>query len=63
MGDHKLYIKIKLVGEEDEATIDWCVNWSQYKAEELYKELVIKALKLRLDVDDKRYLFYGDGDV
>ena len=62
MGDHKLHVKITIVGEEDEATVHWCVNWSRDKPEELYKLLVIEAQKLGLDVDDKRYLFRGECD-
>ena len=62
MGDHRLDVKIHLVGMGGEvAKIDWWVNWWPDKPELLYGELVQKARKIGLDVDDKTYLM-SDGD-
>ena len=61
MGDHRLNVKITLTGLDCEvAEIDWWVNWWPDKPEILYKELVEKARKVGLDVDDKTYLFDRD---
>ena len=61
MGDHRLNVKITLTGLDSEvAEIDWWVNWCPDKPEILYKELVEKARKVGLDVDDKTYLFNRD---
>lgn len=62
MGDHRLNVKISLVGRNGEvAKIDWWVNWWPDKPEKLYCELVRKAEKIGLEVDDKTYLFDDGG--
>jgi hypothetical protein len=58
MGDHRLNVKITLMGLENEiAKVDWWVNWEPDRPEYLYKELVKKAILVGLEVDDKRHLF------
>lgn len=61
MGDHRLNVKITLMGTDGrEAKIDWWVNWWRDKPEHLYRELVRKAQMAGLDVEDKTYLFDRD---
>ena len=58
MGDHRLNVKITLMGVDgEEAKIDWWVNWWSDKPEILYRELVRKAIEVGLEVEDKTYLF------
>ena len=61
MGDHRLNVKITLMGMDgEEAKIDWWVNWWPDRAELLYRELVKKAQEVGLEVDDKTYLLDDD---
>ena len=61
MGDHRLNVKITLMGKDSEpAKIDWWVNWWPDKPEYLYRELVAEARKVGLEVEDKTYLFDND---
>ena len=61
MGDHRLNVKITLMGKDsEEAKIDWWVNWWPDKPEHLYRELVAEARKVGLEVEDKTYLFDND---
>ena len=61
MSDQKLTVNIKLIGYDGyEDEIKWHVNWSRDAPELLYKELVLKAEKLGLYVDNKIYLFIDD---
>lgn len=63
MGDHRLNVKISLIGPAGKETkIDWWVNWWPDKPELLYIELVKRAQEAGLEVDDKTYLFDSDSD-
>ena len=58
MGDHRLNVKISLMGFDGEVEeIDWWLNWEEKRAEDLYCALVERAIQLGLPVEDKRDLF------
>lgn len=58
MGDHRLTVDIQLVGMEGESKkIDWWLNWTPDKPQDLYCELVRIAREVGLEVNDKSYLF------
>jgi len=63
VGDFRLTVEINLAGKYGEtAKIDWWVNWWPDKPELLYRELVEKAERVGLEVDDKTYLFDLDSE-
>ena len=58
MGDHRFSVKISITGVDGkQAKIDWWLNWWPDKPEILYREIVLKAKEVGLEVDDKTYLF------
>jgi hypothetical protein len=61
MGDYRLNVDIKLTDINGYTKkIDWWVNWTPDRPEELYKHMVKVAKEAGLDVRDKSYLFDSD---
>ena len=52
MGDHRLNVKISLVGADGiERKIDWWVNWHRDKPSRLFDAMVLLAEESQLPVD------------